>query len=491
MKKFRVNLKRLSMTLGVLGTSAGLLAAAAWYQAPLAASQPPGDPALLAEPTVEEIEALGVAAPPPGGTIAGLPAAVDPVQELSGDDDPKDQKAGKHGPTEMVAAKVDAGDAAPAAGWSRGQAGPGAEPEPAAAAPDAVADVPLEAGAAGAEAAADEARTPLVTLAAMDPAVAPAPRLRSRSAVGWRPVGRVWRGENAAAIVPHPALARAVAEVGEASWDAGRQLLAIPVSGPLGRRALTIHRLEDGRAYVDVPGAKTAFSGSRSADVGEGPLRRWVMAAHAGPDGRPVTRVAFRVAGGATPRLEVGGGEIRIALAGGVPAAAGGAAPAGADRVADAGPLRPAAPGTRLAEARYDVAAGVLSVPVDGRVDAGALRLKRLGADRLYLDVAGARPAFSGTRSAVYPGHALTQWKMAGHVAQGTPLTRLAFTLAKPGQVDVRVVDGEIRLTLPGHTGIRSLPATPAKAPAEAPREGAPAEAVPSEEEAIDADIAP
>ncbi len=451
MKKFRVNIKRLTMTLGVLGTSAGLLAAAAWYQAPLAASQPPGDPALLAEPTADELAAIGVAEPSP----------VDPLQELSvaDTDELRDPKAGKHGPTQMALAGADLGDQAPAVAR--------------------VADTPLEPGAAGASALADAApapasRAPLVTLAAMDaaaPAVAAAPV--RRAAVGWRPVGRIWRGENASHIDAKPGVATAaIAEIGEARYDVAAHALAIPVDGRLGRRGLVIHRLNDGRAYVDLPGTRPSFSGSRAQNVREAPISRWVMAAHAGPAGEPVTRVAFRLEGGAIPRLEVGGGEVRIALAPGT----GGARAAAPAQVAAA----KAAPGTKLGEARYDVAAGVLSLPIDGSVDAASLRLKRLGDGRAYLDVAGAVPTFSGTRSAEYPGQQLVRWKMAGHIAAGQTLTRLAFTLAKPGEVDVRVADGEIRLTLPGHTGIRSAPLAPA--------EPAPAGGM-SEEEAVDADI--
>lgn len=512
MKKFRVNVKRLTMTLGVLGTSAGLLAFAAWHQAPLAASQPPGDPALVSEPTADELAALGEAARSSGrgnALEAGAggselmsgreaPPPVDPVQALgeAPTDELRDPKAGKHGPTAMAVAM---GVAAEAEGLDKlGAAGPAAAKAPAAdpnapaqvAAQGAAADVPLEPGAAGESSLADETpvtagKAPLVTLAAMDPAparVAAAPA--RRAAVGWRPVGRIWRGENAGAISSHPTRPEAVAptavaEVGEARYDAAARALAIPVDGRLGRRGLVIHRLGDGRAYVDLPGTRPTFSGSRSQDVPDGPITRWVMAAHAGSAGAPATRVAFRLADGVAPRLEVGGGEVRIALAGGPTARGTGgarvattaAAPVTAQGVAIA--ARPASAGTKVGEARYDVAAGVLSLPLEGSVDPASLRLKRLGDGRAYLDVPGAAPAFSGTRSAEYPGQQLTRWKMAGHAAGGSTTTRLAFTLARPGEVDVRVADGEIRLTLPGHTGIRSAPAAPSM----------------SEEEAVDADV--
>lgn len=468
-KKLRPNMKRLAMTLGVLGTSAGLLAAAAWYKAPLHAFQPQGDPVLIGEATPEEAAALGEAAPEPGTNPAwqiaaqGGPAAVDPVRELRGSDadDLLGPKAGKYGPTDM---------ALPATGADVGEAAGAGQPLSAALRP--APDTPLESGAVavatttGQAVSADhqaDGATPLVMVAAMDPASAPAPRLR-RSAMGWRPVGRIYRGSAPAGGAPAPefwgeprqqaprAQAQAaapapgaLARIGEAKWDGQRRVLAVPVEGTLARRGLQIRQVGDGRAYVDLPWSKPTFSGSRSADVAAGPISRWVMAAQTGASGAPATRLAFRLEGGALPRLELGGGELRVIMN------AGSAAQAAA---------RPAAAGgARVGEARYDVAAGVLSLPIEGVVVPAALRFKRLAGGRAYLDVAGARPAFSGTRQASYPGQALEGWKMAGHLTGGHAITRLAFTTKVAGPVDVRVVGGEIRLTLPGHTGIRSAPA--------------------------------
>jgi hypothetical protein len=429
MKKIRVNVQRLSITLGVLGTSAGLLALAAGHHAPLAAFQRHPDPTLVSEVSADQATGLGAAPAPDAAT----PIAFDPIVDVgdTSQDDREYAKAGKHGPTQMMVALQSEG--APVDGWVLGS--------------DVLAD--------RSEPEGDEATA------------APVVPMTHRHATGGA-ASRPHRVQVAAAQTgafttpvepaqPIEKLAAASAEVGEAQYDHGRRMIRVPFNGVLNRDQLAIHRLGDGRAYIDLPGAKPTFSGSRSENVTEGPITRWAMAAQAAPGGRPTTRLAFRLVNGARPRLEIDGAELRIALVQpGVAVVNNPVAPS--QRVAGAAvaaaPVAVAAVPTarlaipRIGEARYDAAAATLRLPVAGRLDPGALSLHRLGDDQAYLDITGAAPTFAGLRSGGGQGHALARWTMAAIPDAGYPLTRLFVKLGRPGEVSAQVAGGEIRLSV-------------------------------------------
>ncbi|MEB3329530.1 MAG: hypothetical protein VKQ33_09895, partial [Candidatus Sericytochromatia bacterium] len=432
MKKFRVNVQRLSITLGVLGTSAGLLALAAGHHAPLAAFQRHPDPLLESEVSADRATGLGaLAAPAPE---AATPITFDPIVDVvdASQDDREYAKAGKHGPTQMMIALQ--ADGAPVDGWVLGSDVLADRSEPEGEPPVAAPVVPLTHRQATGGAAPQPRRVQVAAatrVAAFVPPIEPA-----------QPIEK---------------LTAASAEVSEAQYDASRRMLRVPFNGVLNRDQLAIHRLGDGRAYIDMPGAKPTFSGSRSENVAEGPITRWAMASQAAPGGRPITRLAFRLVNGARPRLEIDGTELRIALVqpgvavvnNPVPPAtraAGAAAAAAPIAVAAMPTARLALP--RIGEARYDAEAAALRLPVAGRLDPGALSLHRLGDDQAYLDITGAAPTFSGLRSGGNQGHALAQWTMAAIPDAGYPLTRLFVKLGRPGEVSAQVAGGEIRLSV-------------------------------------------
>ncbi|MEB3222177.1 MAG: hypothetical protein VKS61_08885 [Candidatus Sericytochromatia bacterium] len=433
MKKLRVNVQRLSITLGVLGTSAGLLALAAGHHAPLAAFQRHPDPTLMSEVSADQAAGLGaMAAPAPDDAT---PISFDPIVDVgdASQDDREYAKAGKHGPTQMMVALQSEG--APVDGWVLGSDVLADRSEPESAEAAAAPVVPMTHRHATGGAASQPRRVQV----AAEPAAAAAP-------FSFEPAQ------------PIEKLSAASAEVGEAQYDHGRRMLRVPFNGLLNRDQLAIHRLGDGRAYIDMPGAKPTFSGSRSENVTEAPISRWAMAAQAAPGGRPTTRLAFRLVNGARPRLEIDGAELRIALVqpgvavvnNPVPpaqrAAAGASVAAAPVAVAAVPTARLAIP--RVGEARYDADAGTLRLPLAGRLDPGALSLHRLGDDQAYLDITGAAPTFSGLRSGGGQGRALARWTMAAIPDAGYPLTRLFVKLGRPGEVSAQVAGGEIRLSV-------------------------------------------
>ncbi|MEB3198691.1 MAG: hypothetical protein VKP62_15955 [Candidatus Sericytochromatia bacterium] len=452
MKKLRINVKRLSLTLGVLGTSAGLIGLAAWQKVPLSSWQHPADATLVSEVSADQSVAMAAVAPPPAEQAA--PMQFDPIVDVGNpaSDDRDFTKAGKHGHTPMMVALER--EAAPVDGWMLGaetRVDPARQELAAAvsaAAAAAPAATPVRVAHTHRRRAGGAAATSVRTAAAPGTTQATIARRDAASDLDLAPT----RAEEQQAAV--------VAEVGEAHYDSTRRVLSVPYNGVLQREQLAIHRLGDGRAYIDLPGAKPIFSGSRSENVFEGPISRWAMAAQSGPGGRPVTRVAFRLNSGARPRLDLDGGELRIALTETGRAVihnpvapkpiAQPAAPApihvAAAPVAAAPAARISTP--RIGEAHYDTQAGTLRLPVSGRIEQSAISLHRLGDDQAYLDIAGAAPNFNGLRSGRSQGQALARWTMAGIPDAGFPLTRLFVKLSRPGELSARVGGGEIRLSV-------------------------------------------
>jgi hypothetical protein len=439
MKKLRINVKRLSLTLGVLGTSAGLIGLAAWQKAPLAAFQYPDGAVLHSEVKADRMAALGGMAPPPRDEAA--PMTFDPITDVGtpNNDDRDFTKARKHGPTPMMLAL----EPEPVDGWVLGNQTPAlaqtASLQGQAPAPIVPMHNPQPAGGAATRVAS--AKRP-----AAPPRKAAPPRIQPRV-------------DSARVEEPDPANEPAeIAEVGEAHYDNIKRVLSVPYNGVLNRDQLAIHRLADGRAYIDLPGAKPSFSGSRSENVFEGPISRWAMAAQVGPGGRPMTRVAFKLNQGTRPRLDLDGGELRITMVQPGPAViakpvtpiqrmATGPAAAPPVRVA-AAPQAQHLPVPRLGEARYDAQAGLLRVPVSGKLDQASITLHRLGDDQAYMDITGAAPNFNGLKSGGSQGQALARWTMAGIPDAGYPLTRLFVKLSRPGEVNAHVAGAEIRLSV-------------------------------------------
>lgn len=441
MKSPRINVKRLSITLGVLGTSAGLIGMAAWQKAPLAAFQNPEAAVLHSEVKADQMAALGGMAPPP--KIEPAPMTFDPIMDVGNpaNDDRDFTKARKHGHTPMMLAlETESTD-----GWVLGERTSPVIQVASVQEPTAVPVVPMTTRRAPLQASVKRAPVQGARPAAVNPALASA-KAQAASDL------------ELASQKPESPDISVVAEVGEARYDHARRILSVPYNGVLNRDQLAIHRLGDGRAYIDLPGAKPTFSGSRSENVFEGPISRWAMAAQKGPGGRPMTRVAFKLNHGTRPRLDLDTGELRIAMVQPGPAviakpvsptqrAATGPAAARPVRVA-AAPQAQHLPVPRLGEARYDPQAGLLRVPVSGRLDQGSVTLHRLGDDQAYMDITGAAPTFNGLRSGGSQGHALARWTMAGIPDAGYPLTRLFVKLSRPGEVNAHVAGAEIRLSV-------------------------------------------
>lgn len=457
MNKLRFNVNHFSLALGVLGTTAGLLGLAAGQKAPLAAFQHPEGHFLHSEVKADQMAALGGMAPPP--RVEAAPMTFDPITDVGNPaiDDRDFTKARKHGHTPMMLAL----ESEPTDGWVLGNPSAPITQVASIQEPTAAPVVPMHnrrttGGAAPEQSAPVKAAPPAVHVA-----VAPKPQAISDldlTTANQAPVDK-----------------SIVAEVGEARYDHQRRVLRVPYNGVLNRDQLAIHRLGDGRAYIDLPGAKPTFSGSRSENVYEGPITRWAMAAQTGPGGRPMTRVAFKLAHGTRPRLDLDGGELRIALVQPGPAVI--AAPVSptlrtATGPAAAPPVRVAAapqvqhiPVPRLSEAVYDAQTGLLRVPVSGKLDQGAVILHRLGDDQAYMDITGAAPTFSGLRSGGSHGHALARWTMAGIPDAGYPLTRLFVKLSRPGEVNAHVAGAEIRLSvteMPPAEPVENVNETPA-----------------------------
>jgi hypothetical protein len=109
---------------------------------------------------------------------------------------------------------------------------------------------------------------------------------------------------NAVAIKTRAAVMTA-ARLSAAQFDAGSKRLVIPYTGTLRDGAIHMHRLPDGRAYLDIRQASTSFAGTRHAEPRDHVLTRWSMAAKG--DGR--VRLAFE------PRLP---GRVDVAVLPGV-----------------------------------------------------------------------------------------------------------------------------------------------------------------------------
>jgi hypothetical protein len=116
---------------------------------------------------------------------------------------------------------------------------------------------------------------------------------------------------------------------------------------------------------------------------------------------------------------------------------------------------------------RFDAGAGVLVIPVAGKLKAQRLAAVQLNQRWAYLDVAGAVPNFSGVRFGHPAASAFDRWVMAKR--PGRDVTRISFALSAGADIAVK--------STPGALLVAVRPKTMQLGRAEAPRRPATAKA--------------
>jgi hypothetical protein len=91
---------------------------------------------------------------------------------------------------------------------------------------------------------------------------------------------------------------------------------------------------------------------------------------------------------------------------------------------------------------RFDARAGVLVIPVAGKLKAQRLEAVQLNQRWAYLDVAGAVPAFTGVRYGHPDAPAFDRWVMARR--PGRDVTRFSFALSAGADVSVKSTPGAL-----------------------------------------------
>jgi hypothetical protein len=128
-----------------------------------------------------------------------------------------------------------------------------------------------------------------------------------------RAAGGAVAGASPVTVAAVPTARLAIPRIGEARYDALAGTLRLPVAGRLDPGALTLHRLGDDQAYLDITGATPSFKGLRSGGEQGQALARWTMAAI--PDaGYPLTRLFVKLGRPGEVSAQVAGGEVRLSV---------------------------------------------------------------------------------------------------------------------------------------------------------------------------------
>lgn len=106
-------------------------------------------------------------------------------------------------------------------------------------------------------------------------------------------------------------------------------------------------------------------------------------------------------------------------------------------------PVRPAtSAAATFGVPRFDAAAGMLVIPVAGKLKAQRLEAVRLNQRWAYLDVAGAVPTFGGVRFGHPAAPAFDRWVMAKR--PGRDVTRFSFALSAGADISVKSTPGAL-----------------------------------------------